>query len=329
MESLQYSLSNSRSDFRAYPIPVNRLPSLRLEFIFTFGSKNQINAIFADFNVSLNLYMGKPNCYLRIIYLSLPSKGGKHNAIAFKELVGMGGIIEAQNLVKRYGEVKAVDHISLSVQKGELFGLLGPNGSGKTTMIKLLTGQIPPTAGEARIMGIDVVEDPVRVREKVGIVPEQETPPSFLTAEEYLHFVGKIRHLEDIEKQCAFWCDYLDFSNKKDVLCKDLSRGTRQKLMVAQAFLHRPGLVLIDEPLINLDPIMQRKLKDYLVGYVHEGGSVFLSTHILEIAEEICTRIGIIHEGHLVHEGPVSDLRSRSQHLEQFFLDTIGRDVHA
>jgi ABC-2 type transport system ATP-binding protein len=241
----------------------------------------------------------------------------------------MGNIIEATQLVKRYGEIGAVDHITLSVPEGELFGLLGPNGSGKTTMIKLLTGQISPDSGEMRILGIDVVRDPIQVRERVGIVPEQETPPSFLTAEEYLHFVGKIRHLDDTDEQCAFWSDYLEFSDKLDVLCKDLSRGTRQKLMVAQAFLHQPALVLIDEPLINLDPIMQRKLKDYLVGYVRKGGSVFLSTHILEIAEEVCTRIGIIHNGHLIHEGPVANLKSRSQHLEQFFLDTIGRDVHA
>jgi ABC-2 type transport system ATP-binding protein len=240
----------------------------------------------------------------------------------------MRKIIEAKELVKRYGDVCAVDHITLSIAEGELFGLLGPNGSGKTTMIKLLTGQISPQTGEVRIMGIDAVQNPVLVREKVGIVPEQETPPSFLTAEEYLQFVGKIRHLDNIDEQCAFWCEYLEFSDKKDVLCKDLSRGTRQKLMVAQAFLHHPPLVLIDEPLINLDPIMQRKLKDYLVNYVYDGGTVFLSTHILEIAEEICTRIGIIHAGHLIHEGSVSDMKSRSQHLEQFFMDTIGRDAH-
>ncbi len=240
----------------------------------------------------------------------------------------MDRIIEANQLVKRYGEVRAVDHVNLSVPRGELFGLLGPNGSGKTTMIKLLTGQIAPESGEMRIMGIDVVKDPIRVREQVGIVPEQETPPSFLTAEEYLHFVGRIRHLDDVQESCSFWSEYLEFSDKMDVLCKDLSRGTRQKLMVAQAFLHHPPLVLIDEPLINLDPIMQRKLKDYLVRYVHEGGSVFLSTHILEIAEEVCTRIGILHQGHLIHEGPVADLKSRSQHLEGFFLDTIQRENH-
>ena len=232
-------------------------------------------------------------------------------------------VIEARGLTKTYGDVTAVNGISLSVRKGELFGLLGPNGSGKTTMIKCLTGQLKPTAGAVEVMGVDAVAEPVRVRKLVGITPEQETPPSFLTAEEYLRFVGHIRRIGDIDAQCGFWFDFLEFGDKRDVLCKDLSRGTRQKLMVAQAFLHRPGLVLIDEPLINLDPLMQRKIKDYLTGYVKGGGTVFLSTHILEIAQEICTRIGIIHQGNLVREGTVADLRGASLSLEEVFLSAI------
>ena len=230
-------------------------------------------------------------------------------------------VIEVQNLTKTYGDVTAVSHVTLSVRKGELFGLLGPNGSGKTTMIKCLTGQLKPTEGAVRVMGIDAVEEPVRVRELVGITPEQETPPSFLTAEEYLRFVGHIRKIPDIGEQVSFWFDFLEFGDKRDVLCKDLSRGTRQKLMVAQAFLHRPGLVLIDEPLINLDPLMQRRIKDYLVGYVKGGGTVFISTHILGIAEEICTRIGIIHRGNLVRQGTVEELRAASRSIEEAFLD--------
>jgi len=222
----------------------------------------------------------------------------------------------------------AVNNVSFSIEKGELFGLLGPNGSGKTTMIKCLTGQLKPTGGEIRVMGIDVVGEPVRVRERVGITPEQETPPSFLTAEEYLHFVGHIRRIQDTEEQCGFWFEFLEFGDKRDVLCKDLSRGTRQKLMVAQAFLHRPELVLIDEPLINLDPLMQRKIKDYLTGYVKGGGTVFLSTHILGIAEEICTRVGIIHRGNLVREGTVADLKASSGDLEEVFLDALRGDAH-
>jgi len=241
----------------------------------------------------------------------------------------MQWMIEATELTKNYGTVTAVNRISLSVAGGELFGLLGPNGSGKTTMIRMLTGQIPPTAGSARVMGIDPAKDPVGVRRIVGVIPEQETPPSFLTAEEYLHFVAKIRNLDAIDERCDRWFDLLEFGDKRDVLCKDLSRGTRQKLMFAQAFLHEPRLALIDEPLINLDPIMQRTVKDFLRGYVRDGGTVFLSTHILEIAEEICDRIGVIHNGRLLHSGPVEDLTATGRHLESFFLDLVRGDAGA
>ncbi len=165
-------------------------------------------------------------------------------------------MIDVKNLSKYYGNTKAVDNVSLSVRRGELFCLLSPNGSGKTTMIKMLTGQIKPTSGYLRVHGVDVLEDPIRVRELVGVVPEQETPPSFLTAEEYLYFVAKIRKMENYEKTCEKWFEFLDFRDQKNSLCKDLSRGTRQKLMFAQAFLHEPELAIIDEPLINLDPIL-------------------------------------------------------------------------
>jgi ABC-2 type transport system ATP-binding protein len=233
----------------------------------------------------------------------------------------MKSVIEVKGLTKTYGNLAAVNNVSFSIGKGELFGLIGPNGSGKTTMIKCLTGQLKPTAGAIQVMGVDAVTAPVRVRELVGITPEQETPPSFLTAEEYLHFVGHIRKIPDIGEQSRFWFDLLDFGDKRDVLCKDLSRGTRQKLMVAQAFLHKPELVLIDEPLINLDPLMQRRIKDYLTGYVKGGGTVFISTHILGIAEEICTRIGIIHRGNLVRQGTVEELRAASGSIEAAFID--------
>ncbi len=241
----------------------------------------------------------------------------------------MRQMIEATELTKNYGNVTAVNRVSFSVTEGELFGLLGPNGSGKTTMIRMLTGQIPPTAGSARVMGIDPVKDPIGARGLVGIIPEQETPPSFLTAEEYLRFVASIRNLDAVDERCDRWFDLLEFQDKRDVLCKDLSRGTRQKLMFAQAFLHEPKLALIDEPLINLDPIMQRTVKDFLKDYVQGGGTVFISTHILEIAEEICDRIGIIHNGRLLHSGPVEDLVATGRHLESFFLDLVRGDAGA
>jgi ABC-2 type transport system ATP-binding protein len=237
--------------------------------------------------------------------------------------MGAMAVIKIHNLTKKFGDVLAVDNVTLSIDEGQLFGLLGPNGSGKTTMIKMLTGQIKPTNGTAEILDIDVLNDPIKVRAHVGIIPEQETPPSFLTAEEYLEFVGNIRKLNNIQNVSEQWFKMLDFEDQKNALCKDLSRGTRQKLMVAQAFLHEPRIAFIDEPLINLDPIIQRTLKDFLLGYIQKGNTVFFSTHVLEIAEEICTHIGIIDKGRLLHHGPITELKKKKQHLEEFFLKLV------
>jgi ABC-2 type transport system ATP-binding protein len=240
----------------------------------------------------------------------------------------MTRVIEALDLSKTYGDVHAVDHVNLLVEEGALFGLLGPNGSGKTTMIKMLTGQTRPTGGSATVLGVDVIKDPVGVRGRVGIIPEQETPPSFLTAMEYLEFVAAVRKIPGIETKADWWFDFLDFADKKNVLCKDLSRGTRQKLMFTQAFIHEPALALIDEPLINFDPIMQDLVKDYLAGYVKKGRTIFISTHILEVAEEICSGFAILHKGTLLHTGPVAELTARDEHLPSFFLSLVRQDRH-
>jgi len=240
----------------------------------------------------------------------------------------MTTVLEAHELSKTYGDVQAVNHVTLSVEEGALFGLLGPNGSGKTTMIRMLTGQTRPTGGTATVLGVDVIRDPVGVRERVGIIPEQETPPSFLTAMEYLEFVAAVRKIPDIQAKAEWWFDFLDFADKKNVLCKDLSRGTRQKLMFTQAFIHEPALALIDEPLINFDPIMQDLVKDYLAAYVKKGRTIFISTHILEVAEEICSGFAILHKGALLHSGPVAELTGRGEHLPAFFLSLVRKDRH-
>ena len=237
-------------------------------------------------------------------------------------------VLDAKNLTKTYGDVTAVSNVTMAVERGALFGLLGPTGSGKTTMIKMMTGQTRPTAGSATVLGVDVIRDPVGVRGQVGIIPEQETPPSFLTAMEYLEFVAAVRKIPEIETKADWWFDFLDFADKKNVLCKDLSRGTRQKLMFTQAFVHEPALALIDEPLINFDPIMQDLVKDYLAGYVKKGRTIFISTHILEVAEEICSGFAILHKGTLLHTGPVAELTARGEHLPSFFLSLVRKDRH-
>ena len=229
--------------------------------------------------------------------------------------------IHVSNLTKKYGNLTALDNVSFEVKSGTLFGLLGPNGSGKSTMIKCLTGQIKPTEGKINVLGTDVLAEPVRVRENIGIIPEQENPPSFLTAEEYMYFVGKIRNLDrkDIESETKKWFKFLEFDSQRDILCKDLSRGTRQKLMFAQAFLHKPKLAFIDEPLINLDPIIQKNVKDFLLDEVKKGHTIFFSTHILEVAEEICNEVAILHQGKMIYLG------KPKKNLPGFFLSEVKR----
>ncbi len=237
----------------------------------------------------------------------------------------MESVIEAEGLTKDYGELRAVNSVSFSVPKGVVFGLLGQNGSGKTTIIKMLTGQVKITSGDCSILGISPKVDPVRVRSLIGIIPEQETPPSFLTSIEYMQFVGKIRGISNINKKAEWWFDYLDFADKKDVLCKDLSRGTRQKLMFAQAFLDNPEVAVVDEPLINLDPVMQRKVKDFLKNYTKEGRTVFISTHILENAQEICDSFAVLHKGALLYTGSIAELNNRGQKLDDLFLELVSK----
>ena len=229
----------------------------------------------------------------------------------------MADLIQTKNLSKKYAAVIAVDAVSISIKKGELFGLLGPNGAGKSTLIKILTGQVKPDTGTAEVAGNSILE-PVKIRQMVGIIPEQENPPSFLTGEEYLEYVARIRKLDNISARCKKWIDFLEIENST-MLCKDLSRGTRQKLMIAQAFLHDPSLAFIDEPLTNLDPVNQKRIKDFLREYVRKGGTVFFSTHTLEIAQEICTRIAIIQHGKIILDKPIKNIKN----LEKLFLRTV------
>ena len=235
----------------------------------------------------------------------------------------MPAILAAQ-LGKRYGHTDALKEVDLRVEVGEFFGLFGPNGAGKTTMLRILTGQLRPTSGGAQVLDVNVVEEPLRVKALVGIVPEVESPPSYLTAFEYLYFVGRVRHLESLESRIARWFDFFDLDENRTSLCKDLSKGTRQKLMLAAAFLHDPALVFLDEPFINLDPIYQRKLKDFLLGYVAHGGTVLMASHLLDIAEKLCDRVAVIRSGSIIATGTLNEIRGRDTDLESAFLRLVG-----
>ncbi|WP_306059213.1 ABC transporter ATP-binding protein [Natronococcus wangiae] len=214
------------------------------------------------------------------------------------------GVIKVDGLAKSYGAVRAVDGMEFRVERGELFGFLGPNGAGKTTTIRALTGQIEPDEGTVRVLETDPVAEPIETRRRVGILPEQESPPSFLTPREFLAFVGRVRDLEPatVEERTAIWAERLGFESKLETLHTDLSRGQQQKVMIAQAFLHEPDVVFIDEPLANLDPLVQEQVKRFLVAYAADDNAVFVSTHNIEVAEEICTRVGIVADGRIVTE---------------------------
>jgi len=228
--------------------------------------------------------------------------------------------VVVDGVTKRYGDVLALDDLSLSLPRGELFGFLGPNGAGKTTTITVLTGQRRPDTGEARVFGVDPVAAPVEARRVVGVLPEREDPPSFLTPREYLQFVGRVRSMDPdrVAERTDEWSDRLDFDAKLDTLGADLSRGQRQKVMLAGAFLHEPGLVFVDEPLANLDPIVQERVKAHLVDYAERGNTIFLSTHNIDVAEEICTRVGVLRSGRLVADRGPADLGPEESLLDAF-----------
>ncbi len=231
--------------------------------------------------------------------------------------------IEMVDVGKRYGDFRALDGLSLSVECGELFGLLGPNGAGKTTAIGLLTGQLVPDEGSLSVLGTDPATEPIETRRLVGIVPEKESPPSFLTPREYFDFVGQIRGIPDdrLAERVDEWAERLSFVDKLDAMATDLSRGQQQKVMITQAFLHDPDAVLIDEPLANLDPIMQERVKEYFERYRAQDNALLLSTHGIEVARELCDRIGVVGDGRLVAE-----LRPAEMSPDESLLDAFERD---
>ena len=230
--------------------------------------------------------------------------------------------VETEGLTKKYGDLTALDGLTLEVEEGELFGLLGPNGAGKSTAIEILTGQKKPTSGTARVMGADPVNNPVEARSRMGVLPEREDPPSFLTPREYFDFVADVRNVE-LNGKVEEWAERLGFEDKLDAISMDLSRGQKQKVMFAQAFAHEPELVFIDEPLTNLDPVVQERVKDFVVEYNEKGNTVFLSTHDITVAEEICSRVGIIQNGKLVAEKDVEAVKQDGSRLIDEFMDEV------
>jgi ABC-2 type transport system ATP-binding protein len=236
--------------------------------------------------------------------------------------------VETKDLGKRFGDFVALHPLNVSVNAGEFFGVFGPNGAGKSTFIKLLTGQLTPSIGTANVLNINVARNPQKVKANVGIVPESESPPSYLTSAEYLDFVCRIRGVKDIDAKVDHWLEWFGIEDKRETLCKDLSKGQRQKVMLAGAFIHEPRLLFLDEPFVNLDPIYQRKCRELLMDHIAQGGTIFLCSHILEVAERMCTRVAVIDQGRVLAAGTLDELRSEpSEDLEDIFIRLVGASV--
>jgi ABC-2 type transport system ATP-binding protein len=234
-------------------------------------------------------------------------------------------MIELQNLVKHFGDVHAVDGITLTVPKGEFFAVLGPNAAGKTTTIKMIVGLIRPTTGSARVAGFDVQTQPLEARARLSYVPDFPFLYDKLTPWEFLRFTGQLFRLSDadIAREADELVPRFNLEPWLNLPIEGLSHGTRQRVAIASALLHRPEVFVIDEPMVGLDPHHARVVKDTLKERSRSGMTIFLSTHQISVAEEIADRIGIIHQGRLVAVGTAAELRAQAGTdgaLEQAFL---------
>ncbi len=239
----------------------------------------------------------------------------------------MTNALTLSNLSKHFGR-PAVDGMNLTVRRGELYALLGPNGAGKTTTLRMVAGLLAPDAGTIDILGTDLGADPAGAKRKLAYLPDDPMLYAKLTPLEYLEFVAGLWGIEPevAQPRAAELLDWLDLTAHMHELTEGFSRGMKQKLALAGALIHEPSLLILDEPLTGLDAAAARQVKDLLLTHVAQGGTVILTTHILEVAERLAQRIGIIRAGRLIAEGTLDELRARTQGgtLEDIFLELTG-----
>jgi ABC-2 type transport system ATP-binding protein len=233
-------------------------------------------------------------------------------------------MIELRNLVKKFGSFIAVNDINLTIEAGQFFGFLGPNGAGKTTTIKMMTGLYEPTSGTCGINGHDVHRKPLSAKRSFGYVPDQPFLYEKLTGREFLHFVGGLFKMtgEDVERKVSELMETFEIGQFIDKRADEYSQGMRQRIVLSAALLHDPRVLVIDEPIVGLDPRSARLVKDTLKRKTKEGLTVFMSTHLLEIVEELCDRIAIIKDGRIIYEETLAGgARSFNGQLESMFLE--------
>lgn len=240
--------------------------------------------------------------------------------------------VVAHDLVRTFGQKVAVNHLNLAVRQGEFFGFLGPNGAGKSTTIKMLVGLLRPTAGSALVAGVDVWKEPLRARALMGVLPEYLNLYERLSGREFITFAGHMYGVPDadVRRRTEELLQVLDLANDADKLIVDYSVGMRKKVALAAAILHRPQVLFLDEPFEGIDPVSSRVIRDILRELTQRGTTIFFSSHIMEVVERLCTRVGIINQGVLVAEGSLQELRSRASGddkdatLEDIFLNIVG-----
>lgn len=238
-------------------------------------------------------------------------------------------MIQLASLTKRYGDFTAVRGIELTVERGELFGILGPNGAGKTTTLRMIAGILQPTSGTVTIGGVRLDSNPAIAKSKLGYIPDRPFIYEKLTGTEFLHFVAGLYQQGGpaIDRRGEELLALFDLLDWKDELVESYSHGMRQKLIICSAFVHRPEVIVVDEPMVGLDPKAARLLKDLFRTYVARGNTVVMSTHTLEVAETLCDRIAIMQNGSIVATGTMAELRASvgaDSSLEEIFLRLTG-----
>jgi ABC-2 type transport system ATP-binding protein len=227
-------------------------------------------------------------------------------------------MIKLTNLTKKYSNIVAVDNLNLHILKGEIFGFIGPNGAGKTTTIKMLGGILEPTSGKIEICGIDIKDEPESAKRKIGFIPDRPYLYEKLTGMEFLKFTADLYNVDEevFEKESQDSLNMFSLSDWSDELIESYSHGMKQRLIMAAALIHSPDVIVVDEPMVGLDPLAIKMVKELFRRLAAEGVTIFMSTHTLKVAEEVCDRIGIIHKGSMIAAGTISDLKDKAQSAE-------------